>query len=169
MGAGFGEGVEAAGLGLFEFAEGVCVAEVDDVDRGSGHVGEGDGAVGGFGFGFGGAGEGVEVGCGFAAGKGLGYGDVDLVAVFGVDEDQGVERGGLLHDLEHEAVPNHEDVGVGHEELEGRDAGGDHVAHLFKRFVVGSEVGDGHVEGVVDAGFAGGFGAFQVERASARV
>ena len=33
-----------------------------DVDGGAGHVGEGDGAVGGFGFGFRGAGERVEVG-----------------------------------------------------------------------------------------------------------
>ena len=35
---------------------------------------------------------------------------------------------------------------------------GDHVFHLAKplRAVAGAEVGDGHVEGVVDAGFAAG-------------
>ena len=70
---------------------------------------------------------------------------------------RGVERGGLLHDLEHEAVLDHEDVGVGHEELEGGDAVGDHVAHFFKGAVVGAEVGDGHVEAVVDAGLRFGF------------
>ena len=81
--------LEAAGLGVLEFAEGVGVREVDDVDRGSGHVGESDGAVGGFGFGFHGARERMVMWLGFAACEGLGYGDVDLVAVFGVDEDEG--------------------------------------------------------------------------------
>ena len=80
------------------------------------------------------------------------------MAIFGVDEHEGVERGGALHDLEHEAILNHEDVGVGHEELEGGDALGCHVLHLGEGFVVLAEVGDGHVERVVDAGFAGGFG-----------
>ena len=93
LGAGFGEGFEASGLGCFQFAEAVGVREVDDVDGGAGHFGEGDGAVGGFGFGLGGAGEGVVVGSGVAGGEGFGDDDVDGGAVFGVDEAEGVRAG----------------------------------------------------------------------------
>ena len=74
-----------------------------------------------------------KCGLGVAGGEGLGYDDVDGSAVFGVDEDEGAEGGGLLHDLEHEAVVDHEDVGVGHEELEGGDAAGDHLPSISAR------------------------------------
>ncbi len=109
---------------------------MDDVDGRARHLGEGDGAVGGFGFGEGGAAEGVEVRRGLAFGDHLGDDDVDGRAVFGVDAAEGVERGGPLHYAEHEAVVDHQDVRVGHEELEGGDALGDHLVHFAEVFEV---------------------------------
>ena len=49
--AGFGEGGDAAVAGFADLIEGVFGREVDDVDRRSGDLGHGDGAVHGFGFG----------------------------------------------------------------------------------------------------------------------
>ena len=49
--AGFGEGGQAAVAGFAHLVERVFRREVDDVDRGAGDFGHGDGAMYGFGFG----------------------------------------------------------------------------------------------------------------------
>ena len=73
---------------------------------------------------------------------------------------------GLLHHLEHQAVVDHQHVGVGHEELEGRDACCTIVFHLAQalRAVARAKVGDGHVQGEVDAGLAVALGEPGLER-----
>ena len=80
--------------------------------------------------------------------------DVDDAAVFGVHADQGAVLGGAGEGFEDGRVVDHQDVGIGHEELEAGDAFADHLVHVFEAAF--AEVGDDHVEAVVDAGFAFG-------------
>jgi hypothetical protein len=85
--------------------------------------------------------------------------DVDHSAILGVDADQRAQFGSPLHELEDGGIVDHQDIGIGHEDLEAGDSLGDHGVHVVQPDVVGAEVGDGHVQRVVDAGFALGFGA----------
>ena len=88
-----------------------------------------------------------------------------------MDAAERVQQSGLMHDLEHQPVVDHEHVGIGHEEFERRDALLHHRFHLRQslRSVAGPEVGDGHVQTVVDAGFAGALGQPGFERLAHRM
>ncbi len=91
-----------------------------------------------------------------AFGEGLLHDDVDDRAVFGVHADERAVLRGLLHGFEDGGVIDHEHVGVGHEELEAGDAFAHQVVHVFEAGV--GQVGNDHVQAVVDAGLA--FGLF---------
>ena len=71
-------------------------------------------------------------------------------SIFRVHADKAVVFGGLAHGFEDGGVIEHENAGIGHEELEARDAFADELAHLFE--LRGAEVGDDAVEGVVGDG-----------------
>ena len=77
-----------------------------------------DGAVGGLSFRMGRPAVRVMVGLGLALREHARYHDVDHAAILGVDAAEGVQQACLVHDLEHQPVVDHQDVGIGHEELE---------------------------------------------------
>ena len=78
--------------------------------------------------------------------------------------DQRAQLAGALHQLVDGAIVHHQHIGIRHEDLEAGDALGDHRVHVVEPCVVRAEVGDGHVQAVVDAGFALGLGAPGLER-----
>ncbi len=127
-----------------------------DVDGRAGDLGHGDGAVYGFSLGARGTGEGMINGRGFAFRKRARHDDVDHAAVFGVHADEGAILGSAGKGLENGRIVYHEDVGIRHEELEAGDAFVDHFVHIFE--AGGAEIGDDHVQAVIDARFA--FGLF---------
>ncbi len=148
--------MQAALLRMLELAQSVFVGEMHDVHRGAGDVRDGDGAVCGLGFCMGRPAVRVMVGLGLALGEHARHYDVDHAAILGVHAAERVQQPGLVHDLVHQPVVDHEHVGIGHEELEGRDALLHHGLHLGQalRAVARSKVGDGHVQSEVDARFA---------------
>src|SRR5207253_9937943 len=83
-----------------------------------------------FGFGSGGASERVILGCAFAFGEGALHEHIDGAAIFRVHADETIVLGGLPHGLEDGGVIEHEDAGIGHEELEAGDTVTDKLAHL---------------------------------------
>jgi hypothetical protein len=91
----------------------------------------------------------------FSFGEGLLDDYVDGAAVFRMHADEAVVFGGLAHGFEDRGVIEHEDAGVGHEELEASDAFADELAHFFE--LRGAKVGDDAVEGVVGHRFVVGF------------
>ena len=135
---------------------------MDDVDRHAGHLRHGDGAMHGFGFGSRGARERVVDGRGLALGQRLLHDDVDDGAILSVHADQRAVLGRLAHGLEDGGVVDHQHVGIGHEELEAGHAFAHHVVHVFEAGV--GQVGDDHVQAVVDAGLAFGLLPPGVER-----
>src|SRR6185437_12702031 len=160
--AGFGEGGQAAVARFANLVEGVFAGEMHDVDGGSGDFGHGDGALHGFGLGDGGAGERVVDGSGFARGERLLHEHVDDAAVFGVHADEGSVLRGLLKGAEDGGVIHHEHAGVSHEELEAGYALANHRVHVFE--AGRGQVGDDHVQAVVDGGFSFGLAPPSVER-----
>ena len=80
---------------------------------------------------------------------------VDNAAVFGVHADECAVFRGLAHGFEDGRVVDHEDAGIGHEEFEAGYAFVHHVVHVFESAF--AEIGDDHVEAVIDAGFVFGF------------
>ena len=127
---------------------------MDDVDRRAGDLRHGDGAVHGFGFGARRTRERVVDGRGLAFGEGAGDDHVDDAAVFGVHADERAVLRGLREGLEDGGIVHHEDVGIGHEELETGDAFVDQVVHVFE--AAGAQIGDDHVQAVIDARLAFG-------------
>ncbi len=98
----------------------------------------------------------VVAGVGLAPGEGLLHEDVDGDAVLGVHHDQPAVLGGALHGPQDLAVVGVEDPGVGHELLEGGHPLLHQQVHLLERLLV--DVGDDHVEGVVDRAVPLGLG-----------
>src|ERR1700677_1550789 len=129
--AGFGEDGDASVSCGAHLVQGFFGGEMDDVDRGAGHLGHGDGAVNGFGFGGYGSGEAVVDRGGFAFGDGSFNDDVDDASVFGVEADERAVFGGAAEGLEDGAVVDHQDAGIGHEEFEAGYAFADHIVHVF--------------------------------------
>src|SRR5258707_1277265 len=109
----------------------------------------------GFGFGGGGAREHGKFWGTFSFGGGLLDEDGHGAAVFRVHADEAAVLSCLAHGLKDGGVVEHEDAGVGHEELEAGDAFANELAHLFE--LRGAEIGDDAVEGVVGDGFVVGF------------
>ena len=98
----------------------------------------------GFRFGARGPGEGVIDGRGFAFGERALNDGVDDAAVFSVHADEGSVFGGLTQRrFKDGGVIHHEDVRIGHEELEAGHAFADHVVHVFK--AGSAEIGDDHM------------------------
>ena len=89
-----------------------------DVHGGVCHVRDGNGAMCGLSLRVGGAAVRVIVRRGLALGDHACHDDVDHAAILRVDAAERVQQAGLVHDLEHQAIVDHQDVGVGHEELE---------------------------------------------------
>ena len=77
---------------------------------------------------------------------------VDHAAVLGVHADGAAVLAGAPHRAEDARVVQHEHAGIGHEQLERGDALLDHRVHLDLDLV--GELGDDHVEAVVDRGLA---------------
>ena len=116
--AGLGEGRHAAVARLAHLVERVFRREVHDVDRHAGDLRHGDGAVHGLGLGARRARERVIDGRGLSLGQRARDDHVDHAAVFGVHADQRAVLGGLRERLENGGVVHHQDVGIGHEQLE---------------------------------------------------
>jgi hypothetical protein len=97
----------------------------------------------------------MKVWRGLAFGDHTRYDDVDDVTILRVHAAERVQRAGLVHDLVHKAIVDHQHVRVGHKELERRDAFGHHRFHLCQtlRAIAGAKVGDGHVQPEIDARF----------------
>ena len=111
--------MQAALLRVLELAQRVLVREMHDVHRGAGHMGDGDGAVGGLSFCMGRPAVRVMVRLGFAFREHARNYDVDYAAILSMDAAEGVQQACFVHDFVHQPVVDHEDVGIGHEELEG--------------------------------------------------
>ena len=80
----------------------------------------------------------------------LAHQHVDRAAVLRVHHDQRARLPRLAHRAEDRRVVEHEHAGVGHEELERRDALPDQLVHLLQDLVV--HLADDHVEAVVGDG-----------------
>ena len=133
-----------------------------DVHRRARHLGQGDGAMHGFGFGRGGTRERVIDGRGLALGQRALDDHVDHAAVFGMHADQRAVLGGLRERFEDGGVIHHQDARIGHEQLEAGHAFAHHVVHVFEAGF--AQIGDDHVQAVVDGGAAFGLLPPGVER-----
>ena len=80
----------------------------------------------------------------------LAHQHVDRAAVLRVHHDERARLPGLAHGTEDRCVVQHEHAGVGHEELERRDALPDQLIHLLQDLVV--DLADDHMEAVVGDG-----------------
>ncbi|MNS61084.1 hypothetical protein D3C72_941010 [compost metagenome] len=156
LGAGLGEGVDAAVAGALDLVEGVGAREVHDVDGHVGDFGDRDRPVAALGLHAGGAGVGVPARRGLALFQGALDDLVDDDAVLGMHADHGAVLAGFAHGAVDRRVIRVEHAGVGHEELVAGDALVGEAAHLVEALV--GHVGDDHVEGVVDGGLALGLG-----------
>ena len=152
MRAGLGKGGQAAVARFADLVERVLAGEMHDVDGHARHLRHGDGAMHGFSLGLRGPREGVVDGRGLSLGQRLLHDDIDDRAIFGMHANQRAVLGGLAHGLEDSGVVDHERIGIGHEELEAGHAFAHQVVHVFEAGV--GQVGDDHVQAVVDAGFA---------------
>ena len=141
--------------------------EVDDVDRDARHLRERDRAVGRLAFRAGRAGERVVLRLGLPFGERLLHQHVDHSAVLGVHADRSAVLPGAKERPENRAVVEHEHAGVGHEQLERRHAFGDERVHLPLDGV--GQLGDDHVEAVVDRGLPLRLAAPRVERVPQRL
>ncbi len=144
---GFGIDRQAAIAGLANFFQRVVATEMNDVDRRSGHFGQGDGAGRSFGLGRGRAREGVILGSGLAFGQCLLDDHVNGAAIFRMHADHGPGLRGGAHGFEDAGVIEHENAGVGHEELEAGNAFAHQLRHLGELRV--GQVGDDAVKSVI--------------------
>ena len=117
-----------------------------------GHPGQRDGPVGGLRLQLRRAGQAVLQRVGLPRGQRLRDELVDRDAVLGVHHDQGAGLGGPGHGAQDLPVGRVEHARVGHEHLEAGHARPDAGLHLLQRGVV--DVGDDHVEAVVDGAVA---------------
>ena len=134
---------------LPDLLERVRRREVDDVDRHAGHLGERDRAAGGFAFGRRRTRQRVILRRRLALAQRLLHQLVDDAAVLGVHADQAAVLAGAAQRAEDRRVVHHEDAGIRHEQLEAGDPlVADQAVHLAEPGVL--ELGDDHVEAVVD-------------------
>jgi hypothetical protein len=153
--AGLAEDRQPGVAGARQLGDGLAGGDVDDVQRGAaGDPGELDGAVGGLGLEQHLADLAVVARIRPARRQGLLDQHVDGDAVLGVHHDRAAVARRALHGPQDLAVVAVEDARVGHEELERGDALVDQQVHLLERGV--GDVGEDHVEGVVDGTVARG-------------
>ena len=126
----------------------LLAGDVHDEQRPLGPLGEPDRAARGLALDLGRARPGVVLGVGVAGRHRLLLVAHDGVAVLAVDHHQAAGLAGLLEHGQELLVVDHQRALVGHEDLEGRDALVDAVAHLGDHARL--RVGDRHVEAVVD-------------------
>ena len=150
LGAGLAVDQLGAVPGLRNRIERLAAGHVDDVEGGAGVFRERDRARGRLALELGRAREVVIFRGALPGLDGLLDQDVDRVAVLGVDADHRAVLGRLAHDVEADAVIDHEHVRVGHEQLEARDP-----LVAGERLEVGERlrerVEDDHVRADVDA------------------
>ena len=128
--------------------------EVHDIDRRLGELRDADDPVGRLALHQGGPGQHVPLGARIAGGERLLHQHVDDVAVLGVDLHHPAVRADLTHRLEDRPVVDHQQVGIGGEELEGGDAFVvDQALHVDERLVV--HLGHDHVRTDIDGGDRG--------------
>ena len=132
---------------------GLFAGGVDHVERHARLIGDHDGAVDRLALDLGRARIGVAFRPVIAFGQQLLLQEGDDVAVLGMDQRHGAELGAAGEGREHLVVIHHQRALVGHEVLEGVDAGLDHLGHLVEIFL--APPGHAHVEGIVGAGRAG--------------
>ena len=133
-----------------------------DVDGHTRHLGHCDGAMHRFSLSARGPCEGVIDGRALALGQRLPHQHVNHRAVLSVHANQCAVLRRLAHRFEDCGVVHHQYAGIGHEELEAGNALAHHVIHVFKARV--RQVGDDHVQAIVDAGFAFGLLPPRIER-----
>ena len=150
--AGLGEHVLAGVPGLGDRLQRLGGRQVHDVQRGAGHLGQGDRPVGGLGLQLRRPGQAVLHRVGPPRGQRLGHQLVDRDAVLRVHHDHRAGVRGPQHGPQDLAVGGVEHARVGHEHLEAVHARADAGLHLLERGVV--DVGDDHVEAVVDRAVA---------------
>ena len=149
--AGFRVGGHAAVAALADRGQRLARAEMDDVDRHSGQLGQRDRPVRGLAFHRRRAGQAVIDRRGLALGKVALDQHVDRAAVLGVHHDQAAVVRGAAQRAEDRRVVQHEHARVGHEQLERRDAAADHRVHLAQDLLV--DLADDEVQPVVDVRF----------------
>ena len=148
LGQDLAEDAVAGGAGAGNRLGGLLGRDVDDIDRRSQHIGDGDGALGGLALHLRRAGQGVAFGAGDALVEHLLLEMEDGVAVLGMDGAEGAQFLRAGEAVQKDAVIDHDGALVGHEVLEGVDAvlAGQH-AHLFPHLI--GPPRDGDVEGIV--------------------
>jgi hypothetical protein len=150
---GFSHDRRAALAGILEHIGFSAGVHVDDVNRGIGLGGHGGQAQGRFDRAPGRAGVSVPFRRSVPGGQGFGNQWFDDIAVFAVGHDQHAVFFGLTHGPEDGSVVEAQAVVIGGENLEGGDAHLDQGREFGGDGVV--ELGQVHVEGVVDGGFGG--------------
>ena len=123
-----------------------------DVDGGAGRLRERDGPAGRLGFARGRAGEGVELGPGFTLREGAPDENLDHPGVFGVHADEAPVSPRAQERAQDRRVIRHQAAGIGHVELERRDAFRDQSVHFLDPCL--GQVHDADVKGVVHDGLA---------------
>ena len=160
--ARFRKGRQPAVARLAHLIQRVFAGEMNDIHRRAGDLGHGNRSLNGLGFGDRGTCECVINGRCFSVSQRLLHDDVNDAAVLGVHADERAILRRLLQRLEDGGIIDHQHVGIGHEQLETGHALAHHVVHVFE--TRRAEVGDDHVQPVVDAGLALGLLPPGVER-----
>src|SRR5579872_5651976 len=80
----------------------------------------------------------------------LTYNQVNDYAIFGMNHDQTTYACGMAQHAKDRLIIHHKGVGVGHQELEGRDSRRYHLVH--RGFGSIGEVSNGHVKTVIYSG-----------------
>ena len=88
--------------------------------------------------------------------------DIDDATVFGVHADECAVLCCLTEGFEDGGIVNHEHAWISHEEFETGDTFIDHGVHVFESSF--AEIGDDHVEAVIDGGFLIGLFPPGIER-----
>ena len=151
MRAGLGVGRHAGIARASDLLERVVAAQMNDVDRRVGDLGEGDGPMHSLRLGLRRAGERVIFRRRFPLGQRAFDDGIDHHAVLGVHADQPTVLAGSQHRLVDCRVIDQEDSRIGHEQLEAGHALSNHLFH-FRQALVG-KIGADQMETVVDRCF----------------
>ena len=144
------------------FVQRIFGRQMDDVYRRARHFGQRDGAMHGLGLGGGGTRERVIDRRGLSFRQRALHDHVDHAAVLGMHANQRAVFGGLRQSAENGRVVHHQHVRIRHEKLEAGHALAHHVVHVFEARA--AQIGDDHVQTVIDRGAALGFLPPGVER-----
>ena len=127
----------------------LLAGNVDDIDRNTRGIRDGDGPIGGLSLDFRRARKSVGLGTGKARRHEFLLKGGDEIAILGVDQGKRAQCGAALERRKHLVVIDHQGALVGHEMLERVDPSANHRRHLLKDLL--RPAGDRHMERVVAA------------------